>query len=162
MFNALMLCLVVAVQSPYPLDQELKSSFSGSCDIEMNCKVTKTADVYTYMYSIKNKGTKPIKVKWDITSKAVHLGNVIDLLVDLEPNENIVFTLQHPDPPATTGGRVTIFYLTTDRDVEKLVRGIPEVPKELRIKISKKSIYSSESGIGNGALPQSWVHPKRN
>src|ERR1051325_5236149 len=107
MINVLATICMLAVAQQWPLDQELKSSFSGSCSVEMVCKVTKSDDVYTYMYSIKNKGDKPIKVKWDIASKAVHFGNVIDVLIDLEPDENVVFTLQNPDPPALTHGTVT-------------------------------------------------------
>lgn len=153
-------CLLLAVQTPqFPLDQELTSSFSGACNVEITCKVVKTDNVYTYMYSIKNKGTKPIKVKWDMLSRAAHFGNLIDVLIDLEPDENVVFTLQHPDPPTQTHEKATAFFLTTDEKMEKLVKATPDLPKELKIKISKKSFYASEAGSGYGALPKSWVFP---
>lgn len=146
-------------QQTYPLDQQLTSAFGGKCSLEMTCKVTKVGDMYVYLYSIKNKGNKPIKVKWDTVSKAMYFGNSIDIMLDLEPDENAVFTLEHPDPPLQVYEQVTAFYLTTNEEVVKLVKGTPELPKGMRVEISKKSVYNSESGTGYGALPKSWVMP---
>ena len=92
-------------------------------------------------------------------SQAMYFGHNIDLMLDLEPDENVVFTLEHPDPPVQTTGGVTAFYLTTTEKVEKLVSQTPQVPKNMRVVISKKTLYNSESGSGHGALPKSWVYP---
>lgn len=161
MFNLLaMFATLLVLQPPQPpLDQELKSSFSGNSSVEMSCKVTKVGDNYVYMYSIKNKGKTSIKVKWDIVSQAMYNGNIIDLMFDLEPDENVVCTLEHPDPPVQINGKVTSFYLTTNDKVEKLVKNTPELPKGMKIEISKKTLYNSESGLGYGALPKSFIYP---
>lgn len=162
MFNALvMFASLLVAQQNYPLDQELSSSFTGACSVEMTCKVTKVGNTYVYMYSIKNKGTNPIKVKWDTISKAMYFGHGLDLLIDLEPDENVVFTLEHPDPPVMSRDKVTAFYLTTNEKIAKLVTQTPEIPKGIKIEISKKAIYNSESGGGQGALPQSFVFPNK-
>lgn len=162
MFNALIMFSSLLVLQPiYPLDQELESSFRGQCSVKMICKVTKVGDIYVYMYSIKNTGSKPTKVKWDLVSQAMYFGNIIDLIIDLEPDENVVFTLEHPDSPVQTQGRVTSFYLTSNDKIEKLIARTPDIPKGMKIEISKKVIYNSESGSGQGALPKSWVYPNR-
>jgi hypothetical protein len=163
MFNALAMFTALLIAQPQPpLDQELTSSFKGNGSIEMSCKVTKVGEIHVYMYSIKNKGKTPIKVKWDIISQAMYFGNVIDLMLDLEPDENVVFTLEHPDPPVQINGRVTSFYLTTNDKVEKLVKNTPDLPKGIKIEISKKTLYNSETGLGYGALPKSFVYPNFN
>jgi len=160
MINALtMATLLIVASAPYPLDEELKSSFSGTCHVEMSCKVIKTGDVYTYMYSVKNKGDKSIRFKWDIINQAMCFGHNLELMIDLDPDENAIFTLQHPDPPIQVRGRATAFYLTTNSKVEMLVKQTPELPKGIKIDISKQKVYNSESGAGHGALPKSFVHP---
>ena len=104
----LLLALLTVSQVQYQLDEELKSGFDGgTCSVQMSCKVTKTGDVYTYMYSAKNKGNKPIKFKWDTMSQAIYFGHNIDVMIDLDPEENVIFTLQHPDPPVQTTGKAT-------------------------------------------------------
>jgi hypothetical protein len=151
---------IVFAQQGYPLDQEMTSVLSGVCSIETSCKVTKVGESYVYMYSIKNKGKVPIKVKWDTISQAMCFGQTLDLLIELAPDENVVFTLEHPDPPVMSHGRLTGFYLTTGDKVAKLLKGTPDLPKSMKIEISKRSFYSSESGSGHGALPKSFVYPK--
>lgn len=161
MFNVLvMLSLLVAAQD-YPLDKEMTSSFRGQCSVEMTCKVTKAGSTYTYMYSVKNKGEKTIKFKWDIISQAMYFGHNIELMIDLEPGENAVFTLLHPDPPVQSYGLATAFYLTTNEKLEKLVAQTPQILKGVKIEISKKTIYNSESGNGHGALPKSYTSSYR-
>ncbi len=149
--------LLTALQPAYPLDQELESSFSGRVSVKMSCKVTKVGEVYCYMYSIKNTSSKPARVKWDLISQAMYFGHNLDLMIDLEPDENVVFTLEHPDPPIATYGRVTSYYLTNSTKLEKMIQKTPEIPKNMRIEISKKTLYSSESGSGHGALPKSFL-----
>jgi len=158
MFLALALSSLLVAQTPYPLDQEMKSSFGGdNSSIEMSCKVSKVGDGYVYMYSIKNTGKTAAKVKWDVINQAMYFGNNIELLLDLQPDENAVFTLEHPDPPIQSYGKVTSFYLTDNAKIEKLVTKTPDLPKGMRIEISKKSLYNSSSGSGYGALPKSFV-----
>lgn len=156
-----MIATAATMQPSYPLDQELESSFAGRCSVKMVCKVTKVGDVYVYMYSIKNTSNKPVKVRWDTISQAMYFGHNMELMLELEPDENAVFTLEHPDPPVHTAGRVTAFYLTTNEKVANLVKRTPEIPKGMKIEISKKAIYNSESGSGHGALPKSFVYPGR-
>lgn len=144
-----------------PLDQELESSFGGQCSVKMACKVTKVGEVYVYMYSIKNTGKQATKVKWDVVSQAMYFGRNIDLMIDLEPDENVVFTLEHPDPPVQIYGRVTIYYLTSSSSLKELIIKTPEIPKNMKVEISKKTIYNSESGSGLGILPKSFVYPSQ-
>jgi hypothetical protein len=159
MFNALaMFTMLIVAQQPFPLDQELKSDFSsGECSVEMVCKVTKVGESHTYMYSVKNKGDKTIKFRWDIVSQAMYFGHNIELMLDLEPGENVVFTLDHPDPPMYSQGKATGFYLTTADKIEKLIKNTPDLPKGVKIEISKKALYNSGSGYGVGALPKSFT-----
>jgi len=153
---------LASAQQGYPLDQEMTSSFGANRSVEMSCKVSKVGANYVYMYSIKNKSTTPIKVKWDVMNQAMYFGHNLDLLLELEPDENVVFTLEHPEPPVQTSGRVTTFYLTSSDQLVKMIKGSANFPKNMDIGISKKSLYNSESGSGYGALPKTWVYPNFN
>lgn len=150
---------LASAQPGYPLDQEMTSSFGANRSVEMSCKVSKVGTNYIYMYSIKNKSSTPIKVKWDVMNQAMYFGRNIDLLLELEPDENVVFTLEHPEPPVQSRGTVTTFYLTESAELVKMIQKTPDVPKGMKIEISKKAIYNSESGSGYGALPKTWVYP---
>ena len=148
---------LASAQQDYPLDQEMKSAFgSNSRSLAMTCKVTKVGKVYVYLYSIKNTSNKPMKVKWDIVSRVMYFGGGLDVMFDLEPDENAVFTLEHPEPPVQAFGEVTAFYLTTHDAIANMVK-TPELPKEMKVATSKKFVYNSTSGTG--ALPKSWVMP---
>ena len=167
MYKLIVLALMMVgglafAQPQYPLDQELTSGFGANCQVEMSCKVSKVGANYIYMYSIKNKSRIPIKVKWDVMSQAMYFGHNLDLLLELEPDENVVFTLEHPEPPAQTSGRVTTFYLTESDKLVKMIQKTPDMPKGMKIEISKKTLYNSESGSGHGALPKTWVYPNFN
>lgn len=153
---------LASAQQGYPLDQEMTSSFGANRSVEMSCKVSKVGANYIYMYSIKNKSSTPIKVKWDLMSQAMYFGHNLDLLLELEPDENVVFTLEHPEPPVQTSGRVTTFYLTESDKLVKMIKQTPNTPKEMKIEISKKTLYNSESGSGYGALPKTFVYPNFN
>ena len=152
--------LAVAASADFPLDQEMKSNFSGGdgADIEMICKVTKVGESYTYLYSIKNNGKKPIKFKCDVLDKAMQHGVGVDTIHDLEPGENLNFVLEHPDPPKNAWGKATAFYLTSKADFEKMIQNVPEAPKNQKISVPNKNFYLSITMGVNIALPESFVN----
>jgi|SRR5581483_10252140 len=157
--NPLMILTILAVAQTWPLDQEMRSSFSdNNASVEMVCKVVKTNDVYTYMYSIKNKSKQYVKFKSDIINKAMYFGKNVELLIGLDPEENVVFTLQHPDPPTETYERATVFYIGDKEKIEN--RKLPQLPKGFKITISAKLIYKSHTVDTLGVLPKSYIGEK--
>jgi len=158
MIITLLAALLILQQPEFPLDQELKSGFgNGDVSVELICKVVKTGDSYTYMYSIKNKGKKKIRVKWETLNKAMAFGGNLDMIYELDPNENLNFILEHPDPPVATWGNAKAFYLTDKEEFNKTLEMLPNVPKGVKMKIPNKSFLQSSSGGSNAALPSSYT-----
>lgn len=154
----LIAALLLGLQQEFPLDQELKSSFANDpVSVELICKVVKTGDSYTYMYSIKNKGKKKIRVKWETLNKAMAFGGNLDMVYELEPNENLNFILEHPDPPVTAWGTATAFYLTNKAEFNKTITMLPNVPKGVKMNIPNKPFLQSTTGGTSAALPSSYL-----
>lgn len=142
--------MMFLVGQPATLDQEFKNVYDG---VEIIYKVVKSGDVYTYMYSVKNTGEKAIKFKSDVISRAMYSA----VLVDIEPGKNVIFILEHPDPPISTGDKYTIFYLTNNEKIER----IQNPNKKVKIKISSKKVYEQHVfQFGQAVLPKSFMEVK--
>ncbi|NIQ17110.1 MAG: hypothetical protein GTO02_22820, partial [Candidatus Dadabacteria bacterium] len=153
--------LLTTATQDFPLNKDMKSKLAGNgCSVETVCKVTRAKDVYVYMYSIRNTGDKPIKTTWFVTNMAMYFGHNFELLVELKPNENAVFTLEHPDPPVPVNGAITLFYLTSKEEIEKMIAQTPDLPKKMKVIVSDGLFHWSTGGSGMGALPKSFVYEK--
>ncbi len=137
----------------YSFDLELKSSSSyNDYSVETVCKVVKNGKTHTYMYSLKNTSKSKVKVSWDTVSKAMNLGDDVELIFDLDPGENLVFVLESESPPQEVVGTSKIFYLTNDK---KFVKDNTNVPK---ITMPNKAFYQGLSIKGHSdILPENYV-----
>ncbi len=143
------------------LDEEFKQNISvNDCAVELISKVSKSGDTYTYMYSIKNTGKVPVKVKWTALNRALQSGSESDILLDIKPGENLNFVLEHPDPPMQTWSQAAAF-TKSDRDrVLDEIKRTPNVPKGVKITMPKLVLYSCEGTWGvNSVLPKSYIQP---
>jgi hypothetical protein len=152
MFNLLPLFtgLMIAM---FPLDYEMKMDHKNDhYNVDTVCRVTKTGDTYCYFYSIKNNGKAAVKVKWGLLGQALSLGQNVDMMWDVEPGESINFVLEHPDPPQSAVGRLSVHTASSVKELEKT-----KLPKGVKLDIPKANLYRVDESLGQGALPKSFT-----
>ena len=159
MLFGLLTLILIAANSDYPLDQDMKNV----CDIdgvnfETISKVVKVGNTYTYMYSVKNKSKNPLKFKWSIISRAMQYGADIGLLYDIPPGEHINFVLNHPDPPVYSYGPVSAYSAMSKAEFEKMRGQLPDIPKGVKMSLPSKNFMLEYSANNmSGPLPKSYV-----
>lgn len=155
----LTLFLQPSPQQPFPLDKEIKSTLQANThNVEAICKVTKSRNIYIYLYSIKNNGKQKILVKWDILSKAMYYGQDLETIWEIPPGDNITIILEHPDAPKEYFGNLRCSYITNSKEFEDMVKDGNQ-PKKMKLNIPKDAIfYHNSTGGSSGALPNSYLN----
>ena len=155
----LMLAVLLQNSGDFPLDEEVKSNLGNdNYRVEFTCKVTKVGESYTYLYSIKNKGKEPVKIKWDTLNKALQVGINSDILLELAPDENVNFALEHPEPPNQVFNPGYVYRTISTENFEKEIKSLPYLPKDVKVIMPKSKVTTIHIG-GNvsGALPKSFI-----
>ena len=147
LFTALMVVMV-------PLDFEMKTHHKNDdyYNIDTICKVTKSGDTYTYLYSIKNNGKSLAKVQWGLLNRALNLGQDVEMIWDIEPGESINFVLEHPDPPQMAHGRLNAYVTSDMKELEKA-----KLPKGIKLDLPKANLCRVHTSAGQGALPKAFM-----
>jgi len=156
MINFLPLALL-ATMTVVPLDTDFKIQHNNDYhSVETICKVTKAGDIYTYFYSIKNNGKSPVKVKWEMLSKVLNLGQDTEMMWHVEPGDNLNFIVEHPDPPVQYNDRVQTHTLSNKNNFEKTKQNLP---KGVKVDIPNAKFYRTDTNHVIGILPKSFTTP---
>jgi hypothetical protein len=145
-------------QPQFPLNTELKSSLqAGGVNVSTRIKVSKAGDVYTYLFSIRNDTNKRVLVKWSAIDKALYYGHDLETIWEVPPNESIIIALEHTDPPVEVREILTVYLLTKNKDLVRMLQTPEDRLKKVKLNIPKVTFFRSVSGIATGALPSSYI-----
>lgn len=156
----------------YPLNKKVeeRSLFYGygyngfrgefNVKIEHQVKLDKKTQVYTYEYTVTNKGTDECLFRWPILGRVLatkaNYGFGHGMMLTLKPKEVVTVTITTKDEPVLAEADAQIWGKMPDTSHEEELLAEDEISSPPL----KNNWFSLTSGARKGPLPKSWVMEK--